>query len=69
MPGSVANVMHGRIRTIQEELLWPLPAQPASPAQAVSPAEPPVAPTAERGTSPALGFSTLERETVIDEFR
>ena len=43
------------------------PAKPVSPAQAVSPAEPPVAPAAERPTSPALGFSTLERETVIDE--
>ena len=43
------------------------PAKPAAPARAVSPANPSVATSAQRASSPALGFSTLEHETVIDE--
>jgi carotenoid cleavage dioxygenase-like enzyme len=43
------------------------PAKPASPVSPASPVIPPAAPAADRTASPALGFSTLERETVIDE--
>jgi beta,beta-carotene 9',10'-dioxygenase len=43
------------------------PAKPTFPARAAAPAKLPVVPAAERAASPALGFSTLEHETVLDE--